>query len=353
MRFEELTIEKYGIYDERTLSLAEMPGLVVIYGPNEAGKTTCLAAITDFLFGIPQNSAHGHVFGYDQIKLRTKLGLGNGGQLKLCRRKGRGIAKTLTDHDNKIVDEAILTTLLGSITRARFEALFGLGHESLRRGGQQLLDAEGDIGRLIVEAGGGLRSLVQNLDQLGVKAGGLFSTRRSAERDFYKALDSYEAAEKEIKQGLLTREAYEEAQSQHRTSRDKLENIRTERRTVNARLLRQQRLARVIPLLNDLKQVEDLIATFNDLQQLASDFGVRVRAALDARESAQGAFAEAELKRSALESQISYLVVSSVLGEAEALIRDIGEKAVHVTKERSDRPKRQTNSWIVKQSSRL
>lgn len=38
MRFESFTIEKYGLIDNRTLHFPLDPGLLVIYGPNEAGK---------------------------------------------------------------------------------------------------------------------------------------------------------------------------------------------------------------------------------------------------------------------------------------------------------------------------
>jgi AAA domain len=94
MRFESFTIEKYGLVDCRTLSFPPDPGLVVIYGPNAAGKSTSLAAIADFLFGIPHNSPRGQVFGYDQIRLTAVVALAGGTRLSLRRRKGR--VRTLT-----------------------------------------------------------------------------------------------------------------------------------------------------------------------------------------------------------------------------------------------------------------
>jgi AAA15 family ATPase/GTPase len=57
MRLAELTLERYGAFAERSLVIPSTAGLTVIYGPNEAGKSTCLAALSDFLFGIPERSA--------------------------------------------------------------------------------------------------------------------------------------------------------------------------------------------------------------------------------------------------------------------------------------------------------
>ena len=86
--------------------------------------------------------------------------LANGEVMALRRRKGNG--KTLIDGKGAALDDSLLaSTVLGAINRDRFETLFGLNHETLRSGGDDLLDANGDIGRLIVEAGGGLRAMVR------------------------------------------------------------------------------------------------------------------------------------------------------------------------------------------------
>lgn len=128
------------------------------YGPNEAGKSTSLAAITDFLFGVPERSPRASVFGGDAIRLTGTLQRADRSVLTLRRRKGRG--RTLSDLQGNALEESNLSSLLGGTSRERFETLFGLDHEGLRRGGAQLLAADGEIGRLIVEAGGGLRSLI-------------------------------------------------------------------------------------------------------------------------------------------------------------------------------------------------
>ena len=180
---------------------------MVIHGANEAGKSTWLSAISDFLFGIPHNSPHGQVFGYDQIRLGATLRLANGNPLVLRRRKGRG--PTLTSGDGTGVDEAVLSSILGPTTRERFTTLFGLGHMALRsRRRTADAEADGDIGRLVVEAGGGLRSLLAAIDALRDDAERLFTTRKAADRLFYKTQDAFEKADGTIKASLKTREAY-------------------------------------------------------------------------------------------------------------------------------------------------
>src|SRR5271165_755246 len=136
MHFETLTIENYGRTKKTALNFPASPGLTVIFGPNEAGKSTALEAISDFFFGVPEKSAR-QIFGADNICLSASLALADGTRLSLRRRKGR--VRTLTNDVGQPVDEAALGKILGATTRERFCSLFGLGHEALRKGGDDLL----------------------------------------------------------------------------------------------------------------------------------------------------------------------------------------------------------------------
>ena len=54
MRFVKLMLERYGRFEGCELDFRErQPDLHVIYGPNEAGKSTSLSAVSDLLFGFP------------------------------------------------------------------------------------------------------------------------------------------------------------------------------------------------------------------------------------------------------------------------------------------------------------
>lgn len=339
MRLDEFIIQKYGIYSERALSLADKPGFVIIYGPNEAGKSTCLSAVSDFLFGIPNNSPHGQMFGYDQMRLKAEITLSGGGHLALTRRKGRGAAKTLTDANGKNIEEAALQRILGAMTRERFSALFGLNQVFLRQGGESLLKADGDVGRLIIEAGGGLRALVGQIRDLEEEADALFAPRKS-ERSFYKARAAFEDADKKIKDKLLTRDTYEEMSRKAAAAEQEYERLKTGRKTLSEQLQREQRIARVVPSLCDLDEINDKIASYADLPELRHDFADAAQAVLAERDAAGGALKETERRRAALEAKIDALAIPSALIDAESAVRDIVAKAVQVTNERASRPNR-------------
>ena len=338
MRFEELTIEKYGAFGARSLSLKDQPGLVVIYGLNEAGKSTWLSAIADFLYGVPQNTPRGQVFGYDQIRLGATLLLADGKRLMLRRRKGRG--PTLTGANGATIDESVLLSVLGPTNKERFTTLFGLGHKDLRSGGERLLQADGDIGRLVVEAGGGLRSLLSAIDTLGEDANKLFGPRRSSERAFYRLYGEFEQAERLFKEQLKTREAFEQVQKLCAAAEESYRALKETRRQLVESLSRDQRVERVVPLLLSLDEIESKIKSFDDLPPLPADFEASVRKAIETRNAARLAFEEAEDRWSGLNKEIEAIVLPEVLLASEPKILDIRTRAAHVENERKSKPNR-------------
>lgn len=56
MRLRRLDLTRYGKFTDRSIDFGErtdgQPDLHIIYGPNEAGKSTAFAAFLDLLFGI-------------------------------------------------------------------------------------------------------------------------------------------------------------------------------------------------------------------------------------------------------------------------------------------------------------
>ena len=64
MRFERLDIDRYGCFTGQTLDFGaalENGDLHLVYGPNEAGKSTLRDACIDFLFGFPHQTRYDFV----------------------------------------------------------------------------------------------------------------------------------------------------------------------------------------------------------------------------------------------------------------------------------------------------
>src|SRR5688572_15171382 len=90
MRFRRLGFDAYGPFTGLTLDLTRVRGngLHLIYGPNEAGKSSALRAIRDLLFGIPQNTPDAHLHVAQALRL-SALVEREGEELAFVRRKKR------------------------------------------------------------------------------------------------------------------------------------------------------------------------------------------------------------------------------------------------------------------------
>ncbi|MCE2563327.1 YhaN family protein [Komagataeibacter sp. FNDCF1] len=291
MRISDLRIVRYGAIASLDLNFGDGRGLHVIHGPNEAGKSTCLAAIGDLLFGIPGRSNAGAVFGNDQIRLGAHILLENGQELDLIRRKGNG--DTLATPDGTRVKDSVLAHPLGAMTRERFTALFGLNDETLRTGGADLLRANGDIGRLIVEAGGGLRALMIRLDEIDSRRNALFAPRRAAERAFYKASDAFRTAQSSLNAASLGHDAYTRHRRERDEARARKAAISTEQTELRRLHSHYEQLEKALPQLHEIARLAAGLAALADLAPLPPGMGARITTALETCVAARARHAEA------------------------------------------------------------
>lgn len=340
MRLRNLKLQRYGWFEAHELDLPQGAGLLVVYGPNAAGKSTFLAAVSDFLFGIPDRTLHGQRFGYDQMRITGTIETASGKKYVLRRHKARG-PRALTDEQGAPVDETVLAGLLGGVGRQKFGALFGLDHASLRVGGENLLAADGDIGRLIVEAGGGLRSLVSRLAELEKEATDLFSSRRAADRAFYKAVDAFSSADKDVKEGSVSFEAYREAKENLEVRGEALETVRRDLHQMREATFALQRLLRVAPVIAELDECTNRLTEFADILHIDPEMPSRIDGARTKYEAAEAELYAAQHEVERLSRERDAIVFDKRFLLHAETITSIGIKAIHVAREHEHRAKRE------------
>lgn len=91
MKIARLYLEAYGAFSGRRLDFDQGSGtdFHVIYGPNEAGKSTTLRALTGLLFGIGDRTADGFLHPNPELRIGATLVPAEGARLSVMRRKGR------------------------------------------------------------------------------------------------------------------------------------------------------------------------------------------------------------------------------------------------------------------------
>lgn len=261
MKILKLYLKAFGPFSERELDLSMgQQGLHIIYGVNEAGKSSALRAIRNFLYGIPERTSDNFIHPNTRMRIGAVLGHSSGNKLAFFRRKGR--KNTLRDHeDQEPVNDEILNSFLGAVDEDLFQTLFGIDHERLRRGGEEILRGGGKIGELLFSASG-VADLRQRQDQLQGEIDGLFKAQ-GQNPPINKHLSELREARTELKRVQLSVNTWQEhEQTLHRLEQhkgeldDKLREIKRD----------QQRLNRIQSALPSLAKWKEQTAELKSLE---------------------------------------------------------------------------------------
>ncbi|TPE49934.1 YhaN family protein [Amaricoccus solimangrovi] len=167
MRLDRLALTRYGRFTDTEL-VFEPPAageadLHVVFGPNEAGKSTLFAGWLDLLFGIPQRCGYEFLHPGPTLRLGAELSHAGGG-LVLSRLKRA--APSLRDAHDAPIPEAVLQSVLGGLTREGYAAMFSLDDDTLEKGGDGILASNGDLGEMLFSASAGLAGLGARLGEI-------------------------------------------------------------------------------------------------------------------------------------------------------------------------------------------
>ena len=177
MRLIRLDLIAFGPFTGRSLDFSTSggsSGLHVIYGPNEAGKTTARKALRVALFGF----RHLVEFDFLHDKAALRIGMtiedGQGRRLSFIRRRGNKRTLLGADGLTELPDEALAPFLLGAGSADDFERSFAIGETELRSGGEAVLRGEGDLSTLLFMTAAGLPRLRAVEGELSKAAEALF-----------------------------------------------------------------------------------------------------------------------------------------------------------------------------------
>lgn len=245
MRFSSLSLERYGHFAGCDLSFRPgAPDLHVVYGANEAGKTTSMEAVSDLLFGFPPRSPYNFV--YDYALLRVGALLEDEGRTLACRRK-KGTSGTLLGVDERPIDEGTLLAMLRGQTRETFRLSFSLDQEGLRAGGRAMVEARNDLGRALFAAGSGLTGVSDELSRLEMEADAIWGPRASNRRSFTVAQRELEMQTRLMRNQSLKPKTWLDARSALATTKATLGDVQRRRDEVLAEVSRAERIRRIAP----------------------------------------------------------------------------------------------------------
>lgn len=282
MRIARLDLARYGRFTNHSIELpAADPDLHILFGPNEAGKSTAMTALEDLLFGIPHNSPLNFLHDYPDMRIGARLEH-DGERLDLRRRKGNKDTLLAVDDTPLPGGEVVLAGLLAGADRSFFERMFSLDHRRLRTGGHDMLDARNEVGQMLFAAGTGIAGLRERLKGLEDEAASLWAPRRAASRKFYQIQDALQAADTALREHTLTARTWQELRRALDTSSAELDAVEREVRDATVELRRLQRIRRVLGEVRRLADVDQALAGFGEIPRFPPDARQRLEAARQA-----------------------------------------------------------------------
>lgn len=345
MRFVNIALERYGHFDDCTLSFRSgAPDLHVIYGANEAGKTTSMAAVSDLLFGFPSRSPYNFIFDYSLLRVGAVLE--DEGRTMACRRK-KATSGTLLGPDDKPIDESPLLAMLRGQTRETFSLSFSLNQEGLRAGGKAMVEARNDLGRALFAAGSGLTGVSDELARLEEEADAIWGPRASNKRSFTVAQRELETNARAIRERSLRPKTWLDGKAAVATAQAALDDARGRRDELLAEISRAERIRRIAPsarlrtdhlaALAEYSTTVDIPAQRENIAEAAmADAGFATRAKAAAAKLAH----EATERMKALESDAEILAQADLIDElvtASGAVVKAGSDMVRLTTEQATR----------------
>ncbi|MDM8537183.1 AAA family ATPase [Desulfobacterales bacterium HSG17] len=280
MKILQLNLMAFGPFTDKNIDLdCGNHGLHIIYGPNEAGKSSALRALHQMLFGIPVRSADNFIHPYAKLRIGSVLKRKDGEVLNLIRRKGRG--NTIREQDDaKIIEDSKLSSFLGNVDENLFSTMFGIDHPGLVKGGEDIISGGGNMGQILFAAGAGISDfrriqseLLEDADNL-FKSSGRKPVINASILEFNQTRKSMREAQLNDREWAAHDKALQEAETRKAEMETELAQKLGERN-------RLERIKNALPDMSRRKELQEMHEKYADAVLLPKDFTNKRRKAFE------------------------------------------------------------------------
>ena len=322
MKITRLDLLAFGPFTKKTLDLSEgKPGLHVVQGPNEAGKSSTLRALKAWLFGIDARSTDNFVHDHRQLRVGGVLVTSGGEEIACVRRKGNKDTLLSTETEQPIGDDT-LSKLLPGLDAKLFSQLHGIDHAGLVQGGQAILEQSGDLEKSLFGAALGTQGKTDLLGELASEADRLFRSRGQNQIINAAAAKLKEARREEKHESVSVRE-WKDLQNSLKEAEETVARIDEETAEARRSKSKLERFRRVAGPLAERRELLERQAALGDVVLLPEDFASRRQVALDKLSLASERLQRASSKLDRVQQEAGGLDVPQGLLENQEAIEDL------------------------------
>ena len=257
MRFDYLNLRAFGHFTDYELSFDPTKNFHLMYGPNEAGKSTTLRSITHFLYGFPQKTNDSFLHSNAKLRIEGQIKNSKGEALQFVRRKGK--KDTVLDLNGSALNEKVVNDFLQGISETHFLNMFALDHVRLREGGESLLQSGGSVGESMFSAASGISMLRKILDELEKKSGTLYK-KNGSNPELNKLIKQEKELKKQISEYQLKIQTWKELERTYNEGKQEIAKIITQVRELRSEQEKLQRVKLTLPKLARLREIAQRLA---------------------------------------------------------------------------------------------
>lgn len=255
MRLRRLDLETFGHFTGRTIDFGIKPAtgsdFHIIFGRNEAGKTTLMEGYLRFLYGFPPRDPY--AFKHPRANLRVGGVLDiDGTEHSLTRLPSKG--GTLIDVNGQPVPEMMLESALKGLNREDYRKLLCLDDETIEKGGEEITKSQGDIGKLLFSAAAGISDLSQVLADVEVQNRDLY-LKGGSNSDFAKLKRQHSEVVQQIRDHDISAAAYRGLRAARDDAVATEADLRNQRRELSRHRQRLENIVQAHPLAEEYREV--------------------------------------------------------------------------------------------------
>ena len=286
MIIKRLELKAYGPFSDRELDFdSALPGLHIVHGPNEAGKSSAMRALQALLFGFPLRTGDNFLHPYDQLLVGGCLRNADGRELCFYRRKKN--KNDLFDAKDQSLPPDALVPFLQGLGQDLFASMYGINHETLVQGGQGILDQQGEVGQALFAAGAGFASLKSVLAGLDAEADELFRPR-GVNKAITQALGHYKELQARLRAVSLGSQEWQRQCASLAQAEDELRLLTQRSQDLRRELHLLERLSRSLPFLTQRRLYLEKLQVMGEVVPLPEDFGMQRRRLEEELRAARG-----------------------------------------------------------------
>lgn len=345
MKIGSLHLKAFGPFEDRVVDFGgPSKSLVLVYGPNEAGKSAMLRAIEALRFQIDPRSPDNFLHDYTSMCVGGTFLSADDTQVTVMRLKRLKdplrMAKPLGHGKLEVTDmaapSALQEQLTGHLSREEYARMFGLDHDSLRAGGQRLADGDVEVGASLFEASLGVRDIAAIAQELDTQARELFMPgARGTKGRINEALRRHKELQQEIKAASTRPREWQDRYTASERANDEVARLERQQMDLSGRQSLLATLRGAAPVIRDLDDALAVLTELDNVPDLPVDTGERRTAATAGIEAARNALESAAEAEELAHNRLAELQVDPAVLEQSAAIVRIVAKAEEVDALRS------------------